>query len=156
MKAMRLLPFLAHGWCKLCCRFIPASSRIVFISGTFWKKNGWKCTLTLLHIMPRWSATGWGRRRFADGPSPVTPTTLRSALQNVSNELFWHQKSWWKSKKSHHFLDCPFRRTPMIVEELLLFLSPAHSSSPVSPFRHSFPDDGQLCCLTHSHTLKAM
>lgn len=58
------------------------------------------------------------------------------------------------AKKSHHFLDCPFRRTPMIVEELLLFLSPAHSSSPVSPFWHSFPDNGQLCCLTHSHILK--
>lgn len=33
-----------------------------------------------LHITPRWSATGWGRRRSADGLSPVTPTTLRSAL----------------------------------------------------------------------------
>lgn len=43
----------------------------------------------------------------------------------------------------------------MIVEELLLFLSPVHSSSPVSPFQHLFPDDGQLCCLTHSHILKA-
>lgn len=71
------------------------------------EKNGWKCTLTLLHIMPRWSATGWGRRRFADGPSPVTPTTLRSALRNISNELFWHQKSWRKSKNHITFWIVP-------------------------------------------------
>lgn len=47
----------------------------------------------------------------------------------------------------------PHRRTPTTVEELRLFLCPPLSSSPVSLFQHSSPDDGQLCCSSHSHKM---
>lgn len=43
------------------------------------------------------------------------------------------------------------RRTPMTVEERLLYLSQPLSSSSVSPYRHLSHDDGQLCCFNHSH-----
>lgn len=51
----------------------------------------------------------------------------------------------------NHFLVCPSRRTPMTAEERLLYLSQPLSSSSVSPSRHLSPDDGQICCFTHSY-----
>lgn len=44
----------------------------------------------------------------------------------------------------------------MIAEELLFYLSLPLSSSPVSPSRHSSPDDGQLDSFTHSHIKKGI
>lgn len=51
------------------------------------------------------------------------------------------------------FLFHPYRRTPTTVEELRLFLCLPLSSSPVSYFQHSSPDNGQLCCSSHSHIM---
>lgn len=48
---------------------------------------------------------------------------------------------------------CPCRRTPMTVEELLLYPSLPLSSSPASPSLHLSPDDGQLC-LFHQFSYK--
>ena len=60
-------------------------------------------------------------------------------------------KSKGRNTKLNPFLFCPYRRTPMTVEELLLYLSLPLSFSPASPSWHLSPDDGQRCCFTHSH-----
>lgn len=136
------------------------------------------CSLTPLYIMPQWSVTGWGHRRFADGPSPAMTTTPRSALicwlamndfgvnQHLQPVVFSYfawlkwiivkkkKKSHDRNARWHQCLICPCRRTPMIAEELLFYLSLPLSSSPVSPSRHSSPDDGQLDSFTNSHIKK--
>lgn len=45
-------------------------------------------SLTPSHIMPRLNVTGWGHRRFADGPSRAMPTTPRLASQSLMSQSY--------------------------------------------------------------------
>lgn len=61
---------------------LPPPSRIQCTCWYICKMCRFYCNcwpLTPPYIMPQWSVTGWDHRRFADGPSPATPTTPRSA-----------------------------------------------------------------------------
>lgn len=57
--------------------FYPINNEDNLFQKREWVSSCHCSSLTPSHIMPRLNVTGWGHRRFADGPSPAMPTTPR-------------------------------------------------------------------------------